>query len=322
MMDNQSRPLKQLTPNERVNAEKKAYEAFLRQAAIYNPEPEPDSRDIVHDNPFIARALVWAVSVIPGILAVILASAIFISADRTFTAFSEASAHNGTIWASFIGLLGVVFTEFSLVFVEFASVRSRLQRNLPRQVWTLPKFLRGIGVRLGLREPLDYNAMPDTNLERFASMVFILVLAANIFVGVMPLLETNGTSWAAMTDLARMKLVFAIFMGIVAPVGLRFVGGQLASLSYSLYDQQRAELRQALHEDWRKEMTSLWEDQAPRIIAEALHARFCQKNALPIGTESPYLLVTGDGEEGDAAEVHLVPLASSQANSARPSSRN
>ncbi len=296
-----------LTPLEKTREEERAYQAWLAQRKIYKPPPEPSSRDIVHDNPYITRALTWAVSVIPALLALIMLTAVFISADRTFAAFQGAAAHQATLWASFIGLLGVVFTEGSLVMAEFASVRSRLQRNTPRQVWTLPRFFRGIAVRLGLKEPLDYNEMPDTNLERFASMVFVLVLAANVFVATMPMLETNGTSWAAMTDLARIKLGFAIFMGVVAPFGLKFVGAQLAQLSYSLYEQQRAEMRQEMQERWRQDLMQVWEVDGPRIVAEALHSRYLQKNKLPEGSRSPYLLVAGEDEEGEPS-VQALPL--------------
>lgn len=299
-----------LTPLEQTRAEKKAYDAWLEKQAIYNPAPEPDSRDIVHDNPAVTRALAWAVSMIPVFLALIMFSAMFISADRTFTAFSGAAAHGLPVWAGFIGLLGVIFTEGSLIFAEFAAVRSRLQRNLPRQVWTVPKFMRAVAVRLGLKNPLDYDEMPDNNLERFSSMVFVLVLAANVFVATMPLLEANGTAWAVMTDLARIKLLFAIFMGVVAPFGLKFVGGQLAELSYSLYAQQRADMRLEMQKQWKAEMMSMWEQEGPQIVAQALHATYARKNGLPPGAQSPYLLMTGMDEEGKP-EIQATPLAPS-----------
>jgi NADH:ubiquinone oxidoreductase subunit 5 (subunit L)/multisubunit Na+/H+ antiporter MnhA subunit len=300
-----------LTPIEQANEEKRAYDGFLRRLKIYSPPPEPDARDLVHSNPVISRALTRAVSLIPGLIAVIVVTAIFISADRTFQAFSEAAAHDAMLWAAFIGLLGVVFTEGSLVITEFAAVRARLQSNQPRRVWTLPGALRGIGVRLGLKKPLSYDEMPDTNLERFAAMVFILVLAANVFVAVTPLLEENGTSWAAMTDLAKLQLGFAVFMGVVAPFGLKFVGSYLAKLSYELFAQQQAERRQQMYEDWRADMQALWEVEGPRLVAEAMHAKFCAKNSLPPSTESPYLLTAGMDERGEM-QLAAVPFSTSQ----------
>lgn len=309
---------KNLTPLEQTRAEQKAYDAWLERQAIYAPPPEPDTRDLVHSNPAVSRALTWAVSLIPGLLAVIVITAIFISADRTFTAFSNAAAHDATLWAAFIGLLGVIFTEGSLVITEFAAVRSRLQRNLPRQVWTLPKMLRGIGVRLGLEKPLDFDEMPNTNLERFAAMTFVLVLAANVFVAATPLLQENGTSWAAMTDLAKIQLGFAVFMGVVAPFGLRFVGSYLAELSFELFAQQREEMRNKMQEQWRMDMQRIWQDDGPRIVAEALHSKWLAKNNLPPGAESPYLLMAGTDEEGEAS-IQAVPFQPSWTASPTPS---
>jgi len=255
---------------------------------------------------------------IPGFLALIMFTAIFLSADRTFAAFQGAAAHDFWVWSAFVGLLGVIFTEGSLVFAEFAAVRNRLQRNLPRQVWTVPKFFRGIGVRLGLQKPLDYGEMPDTNLERFATMVFVLVLAANVFVATMPLLEANGTAWADMTTLAQIKLGFAIFMGVVAPFGLKFVGGQLAELSYSLYEQQRVEMRQNMQRRWKDDLMDLWEQEGPKIIAQTLHTAYVTKNKLPPGEQSPYLLMAGEDEEGKP-ELQATPFQTSWTASLTPS---
>jgi hypothetical protein len=153
--------------------------------------------------------------------------------------------------------------------------------------------------------------MPNTNLERFSTMVFILVLAANIFVAVTPLLQANGTSWTAMTDLARINLLFAVFMGVVAPFGLKFVGSQLAELSYELFAQQRNEMEQELHERWRRELLDLWAEDGGKIIAEALHQKFLIKNHLDPGAQSPYLLTAGLDENGEL-ELRASPLVPSQ----------
>jgi hypothetical protein len=307
-----TKKLHNLTPGEQARAEKTVYEAWLERQKLYEGPPKPSTRDLVHDNPRVASALTWAVSVIPAMLALIMVTAIFISADTTFTAFSGAASHQALLWSSFIGVLGVIFTEGSLVFSEFARVRSRLQRGLPRQVWSLPQFFRGIGVRLGLKRPLQYDEMPDTNLERFATMVFILVLAANVFVATTPLLQANGTSWTAMTDLDRIYLLFAIFMGVVAPFGLKFVGSQLAELSYELFAQQRAEMEQKLYEEWRRSVTNLWAEEGGKIVMQALHAKYLQKNGLPPDSVSPYLLMAGPAEEGGELQLQAAPLANSR----------
>ncbi len=302
-MTNHHRAPKPLTPHQEAKARARAYDAYLEEMVVRHPKPEPCTRDLVHDNKHVARALTGAISLMPVFLAVICISSMVISADKTFKAFSSVAAHPGTIWASLVGALGVVLTEGSMVYVAFAATRQRLQKDLPRRVFTLPSLWRGIKVRLGLVPVPDYDEMPDTSLQWFSRMVFVLVLAANIFTATMPILESTGL---VLTPLDFIKLGFAIFMGTVAPFALHSVGAQLAQLSFDLYRQEQQRLKRELEEQWRAEMDRRWQAVEEELTRRALHRAFVVKNQLSLDAASPYLLTAG--QDGEVAAVPFEPL--------------
>jgi len=296
--------LKPLTPHQEAEARSQAYQAYVKEMETRFPKPKPSTRDLVHDNPVVIRTLVGAISIMPTFLALILISSMIISADKTYAAFSGVAANDGWFWTKTIGILGVVMTEGSMVYVAFAATRQRLQHGLERRVITLPAILQGFKVRLGLAPVPDYDQMPDTSLQRYAKLVFALVLCANVFTAAMPVLET---SLASMTTLDLLKLGFAVFMGVVAPFALHSVGSQLAHLSYDLYRQENDRIRSELEAAWREDIDRRWAEEAEERTRMALHRKFLVENKLGLDAGSPYLLL-GNGQEGD---VEAVPFDNS-----------
>ena len=296
--------LKPLTPHQEAEARSQAYQAYIKEMETRFPKPKPSTRDLVHDNPVVIRTLVGAISIMPTFLALILISSMIISADKTYAAFSGVAANDGWFWTKTIGILGVVMTEGSMVYVAFAATRQRLQHGLERRVITLPAILQGFKVRLGLAPVPDYDQMPDTSLQRYSKLVFALVLCANVFTAAMPVLET---SLASMTTLDLLKLGFAVFMGVVAPFALHSVGSQLAHLSYDLYRQENDRIRSELEAAWREDIDRRWAEEAEERTRWALHRKFLVENKLGLEAGSPYLLL-GNGQEGD---VEAVPFDNS-----------
>lgn len=293
--------LKPLTPHQEAEARGPAYQAYLKEMETRFPKPKPAMRDLVHDNPVINKALVRAISTMPAFLMLILVSSMIISADKTYAAFSGVAANDGWFWTQTIGILGVVMTEGSMVYVAFAATRQRLQHGLERRVITLPAILQGFKVRLGLAPVPDYDQMPDTSLQRYSKLVFALVLCANVFTAAMPVLET---SLASMAMLDLLKLGFAVFMGVVAPFALHSVGSQLAHLSYDLYRQENDRIKSELEAAWRAEIDRRWTEEAEERTRWALHRKFLVENKLALDAGSPYLLL-GNGQEG---AVETVPF--------------
>ncbi len=315
--------LKYLTEKEEAQAKAAAYQAFQDEMGYRFPKPQASIKDLVHENRLVSKALCAAISFMPAILGLIMASSLVISADRTFKAFSDAATSDYWLWATLIGLLGVVMTEGSLVFSEFAAVRQRLQKGLKRRVVTLPTLFEGLWIRLGRKpswqagrltwlpaQPLDYDEMPDTGLEHFARLVFLLVLVANVFTATFPILEHYGTNFADMGGVELLSLAFAVFIGVCAPLTLKIVGAQMAQMSFEMYRKEQEQQQRNYDEEWRTEMDRRWQTVEEEMAQRALHRAFIVKNKLSLDAPSPYLLLTS-GEED--APVEAVPLASSSA---------
>ena len=198
-----------------------------------------------------------------------------------------------------------------MVYVAFAATRQRLQKGLPRRVVTPPSLLRGLKVRLGLVPVPDYDELPDSSLTWFSRLIFVLILAANVFTATLPLLEATGP---AMTMVDWLRLGFAVFMGVVAPVALHSIGSQMAHLSFGLYQENTERLKRELDQHWQQEMNQRWAAVEDEPTRRALHRQYLVVNRLEGDAPSPYLLASGE-EEGD---LQAVPFERSLTPSERP----
>jgi hypothetical protein len=289
----------QLTPNERAREEQRAYTAWLRQQQIYNPPPEPTVTDLVSDNRKVMNILVAAVGWLPLILALVGLAAAIVSMDKTAAAFEASVAHkNGLFgaWVYIVALAAVVMTDLALVVGEFALVRDMLRKGLRRQVWTVAGAWRSLQVRLGTRPPLDYHEMPDQSLQFYVKFLFALIIAANVYA----VAKVGNIDSLDDLDFENGLLMFT---GIAGALSLRFLGRQLSHIVYDLAAEQRELQKREMYDDWRLLMLDLWEQEKPRLLAQAWHEKFLRKNKLPLDADSPYLL--GVGEDG---ELEMVPF--------------
>lgn len=303
--------LKDLTPKEKAQVIARTYEAFREETSVFVPPPDVSGADLIHENKKIVNVLMGIISIMPIFLAIIMASAVLISADKTFSAFQHGSANQIGMWPMVIGLCGVLLAEGSLIYVAFAKRRERLMANKSRQVFTVPSLFRAIKVRLGFAKPLNWDEIGDTSLTHFSRMIFALVLTGNVFTSIMPLLiqyEINGR--IQLDFVGQMALGFGLFLGAVAPFALHLVGEQLADMSYRYYTIERNKLKAELMKDWDRYVQDRWHVEADERLRKALHNAFVSKNKLALSDESPYLL--GAGSEGDLVAV---PLAMSQTSS-------
>lgn len=308
---------KPLTEAQKTRAEKRAYQEFLKRQELYDPPPALDETDVLHENERVVKSLTGAVALLPAILAALMLAAILISADKTMRAFHDAVANKDALWGAWavlVAALAVVMTEGGLVFAEFAAVRERLKKGLPRRVFTLKDFVRAIKVRIGIEEPLDWNEMPDATLTFYARFVFALVLVGNFYGVIIAYGGIDGFDWYALSTIQRVELVAFIAVGIAGALSLRFIGSQLAHWTYDLMEQRNAIIEREMFERWRQEQNELWQDIAPKVLAEAFHAEFVKKNNLPLDARSPYLLVAGEDDEGDPA-LSAIPFRTSPINS-------
>lgn len=98
---------------------------------------------------------------------------------------------------------------------------------------------------------------------------------------------------------------------------LRFIGAQLAHLTYELVEWRNEQLKQELLETYRREMDQRWAVVEDELTRRALHRKFVTVNRLDINAPSPYLLLVSSDEGGE--NLNAVPLAASSTPLPMPS---
>jgi hypothetical protein len=303
-----------LTPNEEARTEKAAFSAWMAKAELYSPPPEPVVADLVSDNRRVMNILIALVGWLPLILAIIGLAAAVVSMDKTSAAFAASVAHKGGLWGAWtyiVALAAVVMVDLALVVSEFAMVRDMLRKGLHRQVWTIGSTWRAIKVRLGLVPALDFSEMPDQSLRFYSQFLFALIVASNVYA----VIQVGHIK--SLSDL-DFETGLLLFTGIAGALSLRFLGQQLSHIVYDMAAEKREMERRELYSEWREDLTRIWAEEGGKIVAQALHARFLQKNGLDAGTDSPYLLMPG-AEEGGEHPIQAVPLVRSSEPSPTPS---
>lgn len=322
-MEHEFKQLTQLTVLQEAGERNRAFRAFQKEYAERNPIPDADVDDLFQDNPTVARRLTTWVSYIPMLLLVIMVASVIISSDKTMRAMHDSVAGASWLWGAWsvvVTACAMIMLEGGLIVAEFAQVRDRIAKQLPRRVLNLSDMARGIAVRIGGRPgrkngtwcwvrvyPLDYSEMPDPTLSFYSWFMFAMVLLANTY-GVLYAYTDGFENRLILNDWDQI-LEFTIFfiVGIGGALSLRLTGSQLAHMSHDLYAQQRGERQRAILEEWRAELEREFEAHGEKYIQAALHQKFLKINDLPFDADSPYYCLT-PGSEG---EFELVPFRAS-----------
>lgn len=144
-----------------------------------------DSKRFIYRSFQLSRAIVPVLALLAG----------FTSAARTVQAMSELYAKSGTS-AIFVPLVAgsfAILAEGALYLIALYSEAERIkwrQARKRRHVTTLRTIVRGIAVRLGLREPLPYDQLPETSSgsSLVIALAFGLAITANLFIGTRPIM--------------------------------------------------------------------------------------------------------------------------------------
>jgi hypothetical protein len=213
-------PEMQLTANERELVYQQAIKGMRKRLELLEPQP---SRYIASSNKFA----VWIELILNGskaFIPVIAILAALASSVRTMQTAAEIYTLSGShpIAVALAAICFTVSVEGALFVLGLVSENQKMQarlENKPRRVFTLKGVWEGILVRIGLREPLQYNQMEDSiNLTLITVIAFSFAVAANLYIGIQPLLGEIGASsiqtfisglWDAP---ARLQLSFVVDM--------------------------------------------------------------------------------------------------------------
>ncbi len=144
-----------------------------------------DSKRFIYRSFQLSRAIVPVLALLAG----------FTSAARTVQAMSELYAKSGTA-AIFVPLVAgsfAILAEGALYLIALYSEAERIkwrQARKKRHVTTLKTIARGVAVRLGLREPLPYDQLPEASSGSglVITLAFGLAITANLFIGTRPIM--------------------------------------------------------------------------------------------------------------------------------------
>jgi hypothetical protein len=231
-------PEPQLTANERELVYQQAIKIMRKRLEQLQPQP---AHYVASSNKFAG----WIELILNGskaFIPVIAILAALASSVRTIQTAAEIYTLSGSHPIA-VALAAICFTisvEGALfvlgLIAENQKVQARLD-NKPRRVFTLKGVWEGILVRIGLREPLQYNQMEDRiNLTLITLIASSFAVAANLYIGIQPLLGEIGASslqsflhglWDAP---AKLQLNFLVDMCAIAfPPAMAIVAGELTA---------------------------------------------------------------------------------------------
>jgi len=270
------------------------------------------------------------VSSVPFWVLIIVVAAGIISADKTLKAFQGAAAHQD--WHMVVGWAGVAMAEVGMVYLAFASRADRLHGGDVRRVTTLVGVLRALAVRVGVKPPLPYSSLPETQRGTLMTVLFLLALVGNVYgVAFDELASLEFAQSATVVDFfvhllnspfaVAAPVLFKIFLGAVAPLALLVAGEELARVVFETRQRYETDFLEDEREAWRKRLLGEYERYRQQREAEALAKAYQAKNGLPPGAPTPYLLIatrSASGAEDGGGEITAVPLAPSQTHSLPP----
>jgi hypothetical protein len=228
----------QLTATEREAVYQQAFK--LMRNRIENLEPQAAQYRVSGDK--FSNSIEWTLNASKAFIPVIAILAALASSVRTMQTAAEIYTLSGSHPIA-VALAAICFTisvEGALFVLGLISESQKMQarnENKPRRVFTLKGLWEGLLVRIGLREPLQYNQIDDSiNLTLITIIAFSFAVAANLFIGIKPLLGEIGVSsiqtfihglWDAP---ARLQLTFLVDMfAVFFPPIMSVVSGELTA---------------------------------------------------------------------------------------------
>jgi hypothetical protein len=242
----------------------------------------------------IGKTLQWA-KVFVLVIAIFAGLA---SSIRTVQATSEiyAAAGSHPIGVVLAALAFTISVEGALFLTALAQEGEHLKRrtaNLPRHVVSLRSLGYGILVRIGIREPLRYDQLPEGGgMGLVMAIAFAFAVAANAYMGFRPLLLEIGsvslqqffaTLWSSP---AHLQLTFILDLaGIVFPPVMALSAGHLTARFAAETAEESQSAKRAFEQDmavWRQAYANPLETEEgmrlrDQLVAETIQAKAARK---------------------------------------------
>lgn len=193
----------------------------------------PDARRVIY------QTLLWSKAFVP-VLAILASIA---SSVRTVQAISEIYASSGSD-GRVVVITALAFTisvEGALFLLALAQENQHIrwrQTKKKRHVLTLRTIGRSIAVRIGFKEPLSYDQIPESDggIQTLILIAFSFAIATNFYLGMKPILAVIGSTTVQsfigklLNADANVQLMFIVDLaGVLFPPFMAYKAGHLTA---------------------------------------------------------------------------------------------
>lgn len=144
------------------------------------------------------------------------------TAATVYIIYAAATSHFVAAIAAFLLTITLDGSIYLLALAQKANHLRRVQLRIPRRVRNLADIWRGIQVRLGTREPLQWHELPESDYTSLVLLcAFTAVLISNFYIGLQALgdLDTPYPGLAIAVDLVL----------IIIPPAISLIAGHQAA---------------------------------------------------------------------------------------------
>lgn len=303
-----------LTITQEEQIKRRVIQTMRKRLELTKPQPDAykdgDDRAAV----LITKTLAWARAVVP-LIALLAAIA---SAIRTIQTVSEIYTASGSSRFAVI-IAAVAFTVaaegalFTLALAQEAQRIKHIAEGRPRHVASLAGVARALLVRLGLKQPLDYDEMPPRDsLGSVIVIAFLFTVASNAFVGLRPLVNRIGATslqdflGSVINAQADLQLLFVTDLAaVVFPPLMALAAGHLTAR----FAAEIAEQSQTHHLQFERDLAAwraMWADPLDSAEGDDLLNTAFQNKLASIAKKKGITLT--QTQEANAVPVPVEPV--------------
>lgn len=299
-----------LSVREKENARQQAIRSMRARLEATRPDVRQYVLEQDRASAVIAAVLVWARAFVP-VIALLAALA---SAVRTVQAVTEiyTAAGSAPIGVLIAAVGFTVSCEFALFVLALAQEGRRMRyraEKRARSVASLRGLWRGVLVRVGVRDPLRHDELPerDGGLATVTWIAFTFAVASNVYLGLRPLTAQIGdvSLQAFLASIlnapAATQLTFIVdIAAVLFPPLMARQAGHLTAQFAAEVASARAATRAAYEADleaWRRAYADpLATDEGKEVLAEIEREKLAAKTARQAARPTPAAVVpSGNG---------------------------
>lgn len=311
-----------LTTNEKEQAKQQAIRSLRKRLELTKPDHAQYQTGESSAVKFIASTLIWAKAFVP-VIALLAAIA---SAVRTVQTASEIYTAAGSHWLGVL-LAAIAFTvaaEGALFTLALAQEGQRMKlrtEKRERRVASLKNAWHGILVRVGVREPLRHDELPESDgLSIVMWIAFAFAVASNAYLGLRPLVSQIGSvslqgfMTSILTADAQLQMTFIVDLAAVLfpPLMALNAGHLTARFAAELAESSQA-IKTAYQRDlerWNASYADPLATDAGRELIETLYQDKLaakQSRRTPSLAKSEPVQITPIAVEPENAELDFLP---------------